>query len=88
LIGEKTHVPPLRCAPVGMTRGRAVTFIESDQMGWIEEKQQVPPLRCAPVGMTRGRAVTFIESDQMGWIEEKRLWTSQEKRMRGRAGRR
>jgi hypothetical protein len=41
-IEEKQQVPPLRCAPVGMTRGRAVTFIESDQMGWIEGETAGP----------------------------------------------
>jgi hypothetical protein len=32
-------------ASLGMTKGRAVTFIRGRQIGWTEEKQQVPPLR-------------------------------------------
>jgi hypothetical protein len=35
-----------------MTKGGAVTFIRSCEIGWTEKKPQVPPLRYAPVGMT------------------------------------
>src|ERR1700733_6043850 len=71
----KPQVPPLRYAPVGMTKGGAVTFIRSCEIGWTEKKQQVPPLRFAPVGMTillqgmaekQSMAGTFIgPSDRM-----------------------
>jgi hypothetical protein len=37
-----------------MTKGRAVTFIRSRQIGWTEKKQQVPPLRYAPVPRQAG----------------------------------
>jgi hypothetical protein len=58
-------------APVGMTKGRVVTFIRGRQIGWTEKKQQVPPLRYAPVGMTIPRVVTFIRGRQIGWTEKK-----------------
>ena len=43
------QIPPLRYAPVGMTRGEGWLRLE-----WLRdgEKPQVPPLRYAPVGMT------------------------------------
>ena len=47
---RQPQVPPLRCAPVGMTRGRVVALIRRRRIGWTE-KPQVPPLRFAPVGM-------------------------------------
>jgi hypothetical protein len=43
------QIPPLRYAPVGMTKGRVVLPLGFDA---AEDEQQVPPLRCAPVGMT------------------------------------
>jgi hypothetical protein len=67
----KLQVPPLRYAPVGMTKGGVVTFIRSCEIGWTEKKLQVPPLRYAPVGMTKGGAVTFIRSCEIGWTEKK-----------------
>jgi hypothetical protein len=41
--------PPLRYAPVGMTKERVALPSKLDA---AEDEQQVPPLRCAPVGMT------------------------------------
>jgi hypothetical protein len=74
------QVPPLRYAPVGMTRWR-VAFT-SASVTWDGERcgsfailpravafgrgaQQVPPLRYAPVGMTRWR-VAFTSASVMG----------------------
>ena len=45
------QIPPLRYAPVGMTKGEVA--LPGDIGLWLKE-QQVPPLRCAPVGMTQG----------------------------------
>jgi hypothetical protein len=60
------QIPPLRCASVGMTKGRAALPFRFDI---ADDEQQVPPLRFAPVGMTllfllgtdstRGPAVSF-----------------------------
>jgi hypothetical protein len=43
------QIPPLRYAPVGMTKGGAALSFRFDA---ADDKQQVPPLRYAPVGMT------------------------------------
>ena len=66
------QVPPLRCASVGMTKGRAVNFIRGRQFGWTDGKEQVPLLRFASVGMTKGRrAVRFIRGRHIGWTDRK-----------------
>jgi hypothetical protein len=55
-LGEsrEPQIPPLRYAPVGMTKGRVVA---SDRIRhWLRELQ-IPPLRYASVGMTKGRVV-------------------------------
>ena len=46
------QIPPLRCAPVGMTKGRGALPL---RVAAGKKKLQIPPLRCAPVGMTKGR---------------------------------
>lgn len=51
VLPEEREVPPLRCAPVGMTVGRGW---RARGTGGGGEKREVPPLRCAPVGMTVG----------------------------------
>jgi hypothetical protein len=43
------QIPPLRYAPVGMTKGRAALPFRFDN---ADDEQQVPPLRFAAVGMT------------------------------------
>jgi hypothetical protein len=43
------QIPPLRYAPVGMTKGRVAFPSRFDA---VDDEQQVPPLRYAPVGMT------------------------------------
>jgi hypothetical protein len=43
------QIPPLRFAPVGMTKGRVALPSRFDS---ADDEQQVPPLRYAPVGMT------------------------------------
>jgi hypothetical protein len=43
------QIPPLRYAPVGMTKEKVALPFKLDA---AEDEQQVPPLRCAPVGMT------------------------------------
>ena len=65
------QVPPLRCASVGMTKGRAVNFIRGRQFGWTDGKQQVPHFASLCSGITKWRAVTFIGSRRIGWTEEK-----------------
>jgi hypothetical protein len=77
------QVPPLRCAPVGMTKWR-VAFTSASVMGDGERQvirdthcavafrrgvQQVPPLRYAPVGMTKWR-VAFT-SASVTWDGER-----------------
>ena len=41
------QIPPLRCAPVGMTKGRVGLPFRFDD---AEHEQHVPPLRFAPAG--------------------------------------
>jgi hypothetical protein len=48
------QISPLRCAPVEMTKGRAVMVRGS---GSEKGQPQISPLRYAPVEMTKGRAV-------------------------------
>jgi hypothetical protein len=76
------QVPPLRYAPVGMTRWR-VAFTSASVMGDGERcrsfailpravefgrgAQQVPPLRCAPVGMTKWRGGVYLCVGYVGW---------------------
>jgi hypothetical protein len=43
------QIPPLRFAPVGMTKGRGALSLKVDA---ADDEQQVPPLRFASVGMT------------------------------------
>ncbi len=62
------QVPPLRCAPVGMTKVEGGVYLCIGYGGWEAPQGirgtscavgfgrgalQVPPLRCAPVGMTK-----------------------------------
>jgi hypothetical protein len=51
------QIPPLRYAPVGMTKGEAALSVEIDL--WMMELQ-IPPLRYAPVGMTKGGAALSV----------------------------
>jgi hypothetical protein len=54
------QIPPLRYAPVGMTKGRVAL---SGGGRLVDEEQQVPPLRYASVGMT----LLFIDLGTEGW---------------------
>jgi hypothetical protein len=73
------QIPPLRFAPVGMTKGRAALPFRFDT---ADAEQQVPPLRFASVGMTplfamdkeRSGAffipVAFLIGHPGGWMAE------------------
>jgi hypothetical protein len=50
LVREPGHTADPSAA-LGMTKGRAVTFIRDRQMGWTEE-ETAGPLRFASAGMT------------------------------------
>jgi hypothetical protein len=39
----KLQVPPLRFAPVGMTKFKAVTYLDLGGDGWTESPLQQPP---------------------------------------------
>src|SRR5580698_8945072 len=54
------QIPPLRYAPVGMTKGTVALRFRSDPG---DDEQQVPPLRYAPVGMTKGTVALRFRSD-------------------------
>ncbi len=51
----KLQVPPLRYAPVGMTKFRVVTFIRGREIGWTE--------------MTNWRAAAHLGMRREGWTE-------------------
>jgi hypothetical protein len=48
-MSAELQIPPLRFAPVGMTKGEVTLPFRSDA---ADDEQQVPPLRFATVGMT------------------------------------
>jgi len=60
------QIPPLRCAPVGMTRGERLRF--GRLATWMERLTNLyfattadPSTRCASVGMTRGQVWLWLE---------------------------
>jgi hypothetical protein len=52
------QIPPLRYAPVGMTKGRAAPPFRFDT---ADEEQQVPPLRFAPDRDDKGEGGASIQ---------------------------
>jgi hypothetical protein len=48
-MSAELQIPPLRFAPVGMTKEEVTLPFRSDA---ADDEQQVPPLRFATVGMT------------------------------------
>jgi hypothetical protein len=64
---RQLQIPPLRFAPVGMTRGEGVvsgrSAIGIDRVKVVGTRRlQIPPLRFAPVGMTRGEGIVSGKS--------------------------
>ena len=39
-MNAKLQVPPLRCAPVGMTKLRAAAYLGSGEGGWTESSKE------------------------------------------------